>query len=194
METEHRICFKRLTQQFNTIFYYTFQEGSKLKLLNIDMIQSKYGISIDQTDHIMKDIIQEYWGTKIKDEVKFQKSTFPTDTSFEQTLFMSTPLIVSELKQIEKTHGGSLNHWFGGLMNITVQTCYDLQYLTIQLSGYMNASTEPAFLALKHGMEYLMHHPHEPIMHPRKKIHRTEESPHQCYFKAGDVEISRTKE
>ena len=28
------------------------------------MIQSKYGISIDQIDHIMKNIIQEYWGKK----------------------------------------------------------------------------------------------------------------------------------
>ena len=76
-------------------------------------------------------------------------------------------------------------------MHITVQTRYDLQYLTIQISGYMNAPTETTFIVIKHGMEYLMHHPHEPIIHPRKKIHRTEESPHQCYFKAGDAETSQ---
>ena len=40
-------------------------------------MQGKYGISIDQKNHIMKNIIQEYWGTKIKDEVKFQQSPFP---------------------------------------------------------------------------------------------------------------------
>ena len=49
-------------------------------------------------------------------------------------------------------------------MHTTVQTHYDLQYLTMRLSGFMNAPTEPAFLALKHGMEYLMHHPQETIM------------------------------
>ena len=112
----------------------------------------------------MKNIIQEYWGTKTKDEVKFQQSPFQTDISIEQTLFMDTPLIKSELKQVEKSHGGSLNHWVGGPMYITVQNCYDLQYLTMLLSGYMNATTEPAFLALKHGMEYCMHHPNEPIV------------------------------
>ena len=43
------------------------------------MIQSKHGISIHQTYHITKIIIQEYWGTKKKDEVKYQKSPFQVD-------------------------------------------------------------------------------------------------------------------
>ena len=60
MATENMICFERLTKEFDTLFDYTFQEVSKLKLLNIKTIQSKYGISIDQTYHIMKNIIQEY--------------------------------------------------------------------------------------------------------------------------------------
>ena len=131
-----------------------------MKLLNINMIQSKYGISIEQTDHIIKNIIQEYWLTKTKYEVKFQKSPFPVDTYFEHALFMDSPIIGEELKQIEKSYGGSLNHWVGGLMQITVQNVCDLQYLTICLSGHMNKPTQPDFIALKHGMEYLMYHPH----------------------------------
>ena len=78
---------------------------------------------------------------------------------------MDTPLIVEDLKQIEKSHGVSLNHWVGRLMLITFQTSYDLQYLTMHLSGYMNKPTEPSFLALKNGMEYRMHHPHEQTMY-----------------------------
>ena len=83
----------------------------------------------------MKKIIQEYWLTNTKDEVKFQRSPFLVDTLFEKTLFMATPIIGEEMKQIEKSHGGSINHWVGGLMHITVQTRYDLQYLTMGLSG-----------------------------------------------------------
>ena len=78
-------------------------------------------------------------GKKRKMKLNFSKSPFPIDASFEKTLFMATPFIGAELKQIEKSHGGSLNHWVGGLMYIIVQTCYDLQYLTMRLSGYMNA-------------------------------------------------------
>ena len=53
----------------------------------------KYGISIDQIDHIVKNIIQEYWVTKTKYEVKFQKSLFTVDTYFENTLFVAIPII-----------------------------------------------------------------------------------------------------
>ena len=39
----------------------------------------------------------------------------------------------------------------------------------MRLSGYMNAPTDLDFLALRHGMENLMHHPHEPIVYSRNK-------------------------
>ena len=58
MAKENIIYFERLTQEFDTIFDHNFQEVSKLKLVNIKMIQSKYGISIDQTDHIIRNIIE----------------------------------------------------------------------------------------------------------------------------------------
>ena len=90
---------------------------------------------------------------------------------------MATHIIEEELKQIEKSHGGSLNHWVGGIIHITFQTKYDIQYLTMRLSGYMNSPTEPAFIDLKHGMEYLMHHTHEPIMYSRKKIIELKRAP-----------------
>ena len=77
---------------------------------------------------------------------------------------MATPIIGEELKKIEKSHGGSLNHCFDGLVHITVQTLYDLQYITMHLSVYINAPIEPSFLALEHGMECLMHHTHETII------------------------------
>ena len=73
------------------------------------------------------------------------------DTLFEKTLFMATPLIGEELKN-EKSNGGSLNHYVGGIMHITFQTRYDPQYLTMRLGGYMNYPTELALLSLKNGM------------------------------------------
>ena len=82
---------------------------------------------------------------------------------------MATPLIgLKNLNEI--SHGGSLNHWVGGLFHITVQTRYALQYHTMLLSWYMNAPIETSFLSLRHGMEYIMYHPHEPIMYSRKNI------------------------
>ena len=78
-------------------------------------------------------------------------------------------------------------------MHITVQTGYDLQYFIMHLSDYMNAPTEPSFIALRHGMKYLMHHAHEHIMFSGKKINKTDEIPHQCYFKEGDSYIRKMR-
>ena len=52
------------------------------------------------------------WVLSIKkqDEITLQQSPFPVNTSFENTLFVDTPLIGEELKQIYKSHGGYLHH------------------------------------------------------------------------------------
>ena len=98
MTTQNMIFFERLVKEFDTLFDYNFQEGPKLKLFNINIIQSKYGTSIYQTYHIIKNTIQEYWGTKTKYEVKFHKSPFPLDTPFENILFMDANIIGEEPK------------------------------------------------------------------------------------------------
>ena len=62
--------------------------------------------------------IQGYIRTKTRDEVKFQQPTFPVDKLFENKLFIATPIIGEEPKQIGKLHEISINHWVGGLMPI----------------------------------------------------------------------------
>ena len=94
---------------------------------------------------------------------------------------------IGESWKNDKSYGGPLNHRVGGLIHITVQNYYDPQFLTMRLSDYINTPSEYAFLDLKNGMEYLMHHPHEPLMYSRKKNYKTHEIPQQCYFKAGDT-------
>ena len=74
MSTKNMICFDRLTKYSYRLFDYKLQEGAKLKLLNTTIIQGEYGINIDQTDHIIKNIIQAFWLTKTKEDINFQKS------------------------------------------------------------------------------------------------------------------------
>ena len=47
-----------------------------MKILNMKIIQSKYGISVYQTDHIIKNIIQEYWVTKKEMKLNFSYHHF----------------------------------------------------------------------------------------------------------------------
>ena len=76
-------------------------------------------------------------------------------------------------------------------MHITVHTCYDIQYHTMRLSGSMNDPTEISLISIRYGMEYIMNHSHEHIMYSRNKVFKTNESPHQYFFKAGDEEIKK---
>ena len=38
-----------------------------------------------------------------------------------------------------------------------------------------------------------MHHPHKPIVHSKKKNSKVNESPHQCFFKAGGADINKNQ-
>ena len=93
------------------------------------------------------------------------------------------------MKQIK-----TLYHWVGILMHIKVQTRYDSQYITTILSGYINSPTEPTLLSLRYGMEYLVHHPHEPIMYSRKKALIINDITHQYFFKADSAETNKNHE
>ena len=76
MNPQNRFCFDVLTQKFDTLFDYTFQEDDKLKILSITVIKSKYDIIIDKKKYIIKRIIQEYWGNKEKRGHQNSKITF----------------------------------------------------------------------------------------------------------------------
>ena len=58
METQNIIFSVTLNKEFDTLFDYKFQEGKKLKLLNMTIIQSEHGISIDKIYHIINNNIQ----------------------------------------------------------------------------------------------------------------------------------------
>ena len=56
MATQNMIFLERIMHEFDTLFDYIFQEGPNLNIININIIKSECGVSIDQTDHIIKKI------------------------------------------------------------------------------------------------------------------------------------------
>jgi hypothetical protein len=57
--------FLYLKAKMEAIFEVTLKEGAILRFLNLRIIQSPVGISIDQTDHIVETIVTLYSRTKI---------------------------------------------------------------------------------------------------------------------------------
>ena len=47
----------------------------------------------------------------------------------------------------------------------------------------MTDTTEPAYIFLVHGIEYLIDHPHQPIIYPRNNIFILNQIPYQCFLR-----------
>ena len=86
-----------------------------LKYLNWQIIQSKHGISIEQTSFLLREILQPYWKNTNHKNIHPRQNPFPMETKFEIELFQAHP---QELKKIETKHNGSLGHWVGKLLHI----------------------------------------------------------------------------
>ena len=100
----------------------TVQSGPELSYLNLRIIQSTHGISIDQTQHIEKQILSPYWKDINPTSIYFRKSPFPLETSFEKELHHAFPLDEDTLKDVHKKHHGSLPKWVGALMHVVTWT------------------------------------------------------------------------
>jgi hypothetical protein len=92
--------FLSLKTGLEKLFELTLQEGSILRFLNLRIIQSPYGISIDQTDHLVDSIIEPYFKDRDVSKLLSITSPFPTDLSFEQLLYEAPILVGPALRKI----------------------------------------------------------------------------------------------
>ena len=58
--TTDEAAFHQLIAEFDRYFEYTVRTGMELAFLNYRIIQSPYGISIDQSTHIRQTILHKY--------------------------------------------------------------------------------------------------------------------------------------
>ena len=102
MWTDNTSCFHRLRLALDSVLEYTFQDGPVLKFLNIRIVQSNHGISLDQTQHIVSNILDDYWNNHDTSKIPWQSAPFPTNNTFETTLFHSLPLTIDQHKHCQK--------------------------------------------------------------------------------------------
>jgi hypothetical protein len=129
--------FQLLKQALEKLFDLTCAEGSKIKLLNLQIVQSHAGISFDQTDHVHLTILEEYFRTVPTASIPYQPFPFPILASFEKTLYESVPLLGIALALAVKCLGFSFGHIVGMLMHINVISRPDLAYCCMRFAGYM---------------------------------------------------------
>jgi hypothetical protein len=85
--TDNDLFFLKTREPFMIMLaeFKRYRKGSKLAFLNFRIIQSKHGITMDQSVHLKQTIIDPYFAGETL--VKFGLSPFPLSTLFEWSLF-----------------------------------------------------------------------------------------------------------
>ena len=96
-----------MLDKFGGFFSFKIKRGIELQFLNFRIIQSEHGISIDQTNHILQSILNDYFDKNEK--VKYESSPFPLDSKFEYELYEALPASEDELEKAEKKYNGKYN-------------------------------------------------------------------------------------
>ena len=180
--TKHRDIFIRIKDLLNTAFGVTYQDSSVIKYLNYNIIQSEFGISLDQTEFI-SGILDEY----IPKNMKVPKTDTPlrTDKQFGIEVADSTPADVAELKRLRTEFRGDFRTIFGKLCHIMKASRPDLSNAINRLGVFQVSPNRLAFQCLYRILYYLKTHINVPLMYPPTPF--TESSSFTCYSSRGDI-------
>ncbi len=118
MVSPSRAPFLYLKSDLEKLFDLTCTEGAILRFLNLCLILSPCGISMDQMSHIKINILHEYFKDILPSSIPKTFYPFPLASSFEQLFYEAPPLTSRDLQLKEKNFRFSFNHIVGELMHI----------------------------------------------------------------------------
>jgi len=169
--------YDALCEHLKQYFDITTKSGSQIKYLNIRIIQSIYGISIDQTEHIEHKIIQKHFPPdKIVDsKMKEVHTPFRTDNQYEIDLMEQLPATKEQLQDLELRYGGGFSSILGEIMHVWVFTRLELGYGISRLSQYTHGPNAASFAGLYRMLRFMATHPHRPIFYPRLSLEEQQE-------------------
>jgi len=153
--------------------------GSVISFLNLRIIQSPYGISLDQTELILE-YLSHYFsrGEKVNPCADFW------DDDLEDELYNGLILEGPELRAMEKEHRGSLRHHGGKWQHIAEWSRPDFMYFCNRLSGFYLSPTHAAFKQVKKAYRGIAGCYHRPLFYPRG-INTREKSVLKCEVSVG---------
>ena len=139
-------------------FGVTKVEGSQFEYLNLRITQSSYGISFDQTDHIIDTIVSHFFPPDTTDVLKKVHTPFRTDSQFEADLAEQLPATKEQLGVLVKQYKGSFPKIIGMLMHVYCWSRNDLGYALMCLSRYIQAPSRASFEGFLRLVRYLATH------------------------------------
>ena len=152
--------YRSLCDYLKKFFDITTEEGTSFMYLNFRIIQSEFGVSFDQTEHILGTIVKKFFPSESCKRLKQVLTPVRTDNEFKADL--------SEMAG--RPNSLRFTEIFGQLLHVQVFTRSDLGYTCSCLSCYTQSPSAAYLAALHHGLRFLASHPHCPIICLRRSI------------------------
>ena len=100
LASSHRSLYDAIQQVFDNFFGYTTNDGDVSQFLKYRIIQSQFGTSIDQYNHIRQTILQIFFNNGAT--VPFHSSPYPLENTIEMGLCRSRPSTNEENHKMAK--------------------------------------------------------------------------------------------
>ena len=110
MATDYVEAYCYVSDHLKEAFGITIQSGERINYLNFRILQSKYGISIDQIDHILDLLAKIFYP---KSHSRKTDTPLRTDKQFDREVATEIPSIPHELRRLEKQYRGSYLSLYG---------------------------------------------------------------------------------
>ena len=166
----HVALFTSLQDHLKQFVPITAEDGTILKYLNVRIIQSDLGISMDQTHHIKTNVLNRWYPKGTTEMFKSADTPYRTDSEFEKALETQLPATGSELTALETKYNGKYNALVGEFLHVAGVTRFDLGFSMSRLGQYATAPNTAAFQGLARVARFLATHLHTPIFYPRRKF------------------------
>jgi hypothetical protein len=169
---QSKTVYDRLCARFRELFEITVKEGTQISYPNLQIIQSKYGVSNNQTKHIHQKIVNKYFPPdKVSESpMKDVHTPFCTDSEYEKDLMEQLSAGKEELKQLEAEYGGTYPEIMGDIIHVESWSRPDLSYSLRCLRAYTHGPNQAAFTCLNRALQFLATHIHHPIFYPRRNL------------------------
>ena len=148
-------------------------KGKQFEFINLCITQFKYGISFDQTDHIIDtNVNYHFFPPHSTEHLKKVHTPFQMDSKFEPDLAEQLPATHMQLCIIEKQYRGTFPEIMGTMMHVYVWSHNDLGFCCPHLDCYIQAPNKASFKGLLRVVRYLGTHRNHPVMYPIHSIEK----------------------
>ena len=129
----------------NSLVPVTVQTGTVLKYLNVKIVQTDFGISIDQTQHIKTTLIDRLFPPNRTERLKPVDTPYRTDGEYERALAEALPATGQELKALEDQYLGSFHSIIGMFLHVEQVTRFDTGFAVTRLAQHSSCPSAPVF-------------------------------------------------